>query len=222
MRDEPEEPGSDTSAEAGPPPAFEPPHSNGAVHQSEPARRHAPWEFLILTLLVAILCIGIVIGWTFVGSHSPERLDNASAAAAAAACNDAQTKLKALPNPDPRLGADRVARIRAEDVVLREMVTALRAVRPTHSTPAAALTAWSADWGRMVDARDTYANDLQKAAGTDTKVRLIYPATNAIKPITGHMDDFVRENNPHLDACFTGALQLEVVEGPRVYEKLTS
>jgi hypothetical protein len=36
------------------------------------------------------------------------------------------------------------------------------------------------------------------------------------------MDDFVRENHPNLDACFTAALQLEQFEGKRVYEKVTS
>jgi len=53
-------------------------------------------------------------------------------------------------------------------------------------------------------------------------VRFILPAVKAIKPITGHMDDFVRENNPRLDACFTEALQVETVEGPRDYRRVTS
>jgi hypothetical protein len=53
-------------------------------------------------------------------------------------------------------------------------------------------------------------------------VRFIYPASNAITPITQNMDDYVRESTPRLNACFTQALQLEVVEGPRVYEKVTS
>lgn len=207
-------------------PAFEAPHSNGAVHEPAPTRAHAPWEFLVLTLFVMILCIGIVLGWTFIGSHSPERLDDASAAAAAAVCNGAQTKLNALPDPDPRgNGTQRAARVRAENVPLREMVTQMASVHPRKSTPATALRAWTADWGRMIDARTTYANALAAlatSANPNGKVRFIYPAINAIKPITGHMDDFVRENNPRLDACFTEALQIEVVEGPRVYKKVTS
>ena len=77
MRDEPQEP---ASGESAPPPIFEAPHSNGAVHQAKPGRAHAPWEFIVLTLFVAILCIGIILGWTLVGSHSPERLDGVSAA----------------------------------------------------------------------------------------------------------------------------------------------
>ena len=99
---------------------FETPHPNGAVYDKPPSSRpHAPFEFLILLLLVALICIGIVFAWTFIGSKSPERLDEAIASPIAAACDRAQAALRELPNPDPRLGADRVARIRAEnDIVL--------------------------------------------------------------------------------------------------------
>ena len=219
MRDEPQEPPSGDSV---PPPAFEAPHSNGAAHRPKARRGHAPWEFVVLALFVAILGIGIILGWTLVGSHSPERLDVASAAAVSAACNHAQSELEALPNPSPRLGADRVARVRAEDVVLRALTAQFETVHPPSKTPASALQGWTADWGRMVDARERYADDLAKSATTGAKVRFILPAVNAIKPITGHMDDFVRENNPRLDACFTAALQIETVEGPRDYKKVTS
>jgi hypothetical protein len=223
MRDEPQDPESGEAGEVAPPPAFEAPHSNGVVHKPEqPAgRKHAPWEFLILSLFVALLCIGIILGWTLVGSHSPERLDAPAATAIAAACTAAQSDLKALPNPDPTLGADRVARVRAENNVLRTMIQQFATVQPSASAPATAVRGWSTDWTHMIDARATYADALENAAGTDKKVRLIYPAVNAIKPVTNQMDDFVRENNPHLDPCFTEALQLEVVEGPREYLQVT-
>lgn len=219
MRDEPEEPGSGESASA---PVFEAPHSNGAVHQAKPRRSHPPWEFLILTLFVLILCIGIVLGWTFVGSHSPEKLDPTSAAAVSAACDQAVAKLKAVPNSYPKLGADRVARVRAENVPLRAMVAQFATIHPKSKTPAVALAGWSSDWSRMIDARARYADDLEASAKTGDQVRLIYPAVHAITPITQNMDDYVRESTPRLNACFTAALQLEVVEGPRDYEKVTS
>jgi hypothetical protein len=225
MRDEPEDPQSGTpeSGEPAPPPTFEAPHSNGAVHQSEPPRRkHAPWEFIILSLFVAILCIGIILGWTLVGSHSPEKLDDASAAALSAACDHAQARLNALPNSDPRLGALRVERIRAENVQLRAMVEQFATVHPVKSTPATAVQKWSVDWGRMIDARTRYADDLQQSATTGGRVRFIYPAINAITPVTHQMDDFVRENTPRLNACFTEALQLEVFEGKREYKDVTT
>ena len=225
MRDEPHDPqpGAPESGEPAPPPTFDAPHSNGAVHQSEPPRRkHAPWEFIILSLFVAILCIGIILGWTLVGSHSPEKLDDASAAALSAACDRTQTKLKALPNPDPRLGAVRVARIRAENVLLRDMVEQFASVHPVKSTPATAVQKWSVDWNRMTDARARYADDLARSATTGRRVRFIYPAINAITPVTHQMDDFVRENTPRLNACFTAALQLEVFEGKREYKVVTT
>jgi hypothetical protein len=192
------------------------------MHTQPPGRGHAPWEFVILALLVLLIGVGIILGWTLVGSHSPERLDTSSAAAVATACNDAQAALKALPNPFPRLGAQRVARVRAENEVLRRMVTSFATVHPRSSTPATALQKWSADWERMIEARDRYADELQSVAHTSGRVRFIYPAVNGITPITEQMDDYVRENHPHLDACFTAALQLEVVEGKRAYEKVTS
>lgn len=223
MSDEPQDP---ETADA-PPPVFEAPHSNGAVHRTKPRRSYAPWEFIILTLFVLILCIGIVLGWTFIGSKSPEKLDVKSAAEVAAACNRAQAKLKALPDPDPSRenGTKRAARVRAENVPLRALVAEIAAVHPKTSTQLAGLQGWTKDWSRMIDARDVYAGSLEALAHStnpNAKVRFIYPASNAITPITANMDDYVRESTPRLNACFTAALQLEVVEGPRVYEKVNS
>jgi hypothetical protein len=217
MRDEPQDP----------PAAFEAPHSNGAAHVDKPRRAHAPWEFLILILIVLLLCVGIILGWTLVGSKSPEKLDVTTAAAVAAACDQAQATLKALPDPDPTRedGTKRAARVRAENVPLRTMVAAIAAVHPQSSTQAAGLKGWTDDWSRMIDARDVYATALEALAHSsnpDAKVRLIYPATHAIRPVTQNMDDYVRESTPRLNACFTAALQLEVVEGPRDYKKVTS
>ena len=80
---------------------------------------------------------------------------------------------------------------------------------------------WSADWNKVLDARDRYANDLQQAKGTNNTVKFVVPASSGVKPVTKNMDDFVRQNHPTLDACFTRALELETVEGPRKYEKVT-
>lgn len=223
MHEEPQGPPADRPDSGGfGPPAFEPPHRNGAVHTPPARRGHAPWEFAILGLLVLLVGAGIILGWTLVGSHSPERLNATDAAAVSAACDRAQSQLKALPNPFPRLAPDRIARLHAENRILKDMVAEFGNVRPSKSTPAIALEKWSTDWGRMIDARARYADDLQAVAGTDKKVRFIYPAVNAITPVTSQMDDYVRENHPHLDACFTAALQLEVYEGKRDYQKVTS
>ena len=159
MRDEPREPGSEETGDVAPPPAFEAPHPNGAVQPPEPARKHAPWEFLILTLFVLILCIGIILGWTLVGSKSPEKLDATTAAAVAAACDRAQAKLQALPDPDPTRenGTERAARSAPRTSPSGRWSVQIAAVHPKSSTQAAGLRGWTKDWTRMIDARDTYA-----------------------------------------------------------------
>jgi len=183
------------------------------VEQAGAERSGAPWELKALLIFVAVLAVGIILAWTLVGSRSPERLDAAAAADLSAACNDAQAALKALPNPSPRSGPDRVARIRAENNALRTMVRRFGEVHTRGSTPAAAVSGWSDDWSKVVDARERYANDLE----TKNKAQFVLPATQGLKPVTQNMDDFVRENHPNLDACFADALALETVEGPRVY-----
>ena len=203
-------------------PTLPPPSANGAASKQSPRRQHAPWEFLVLVLFVALVAIGIIVGWTLVGSHSPERLDRATAADVAAACNTAQTRLKALPNAYPKTGSDRVARIRAENRILRLMVSEFDEVRAPAKTPDAALHAWSADWARVITARDEYASGLEASKETGKKVQFVLPAGSGIEPISAKMDDYVRESHPYLNACFTEALQLEDVEGPRVYKQVTS
>ena len=146
-----------------------------------------------------------------------------SAQAVAAKCTAAQQQLQALPNPSPIQGADRVLRIRSENDVLRRMVDAFATVQPRASTPAAALKGWTADWTRVIDARGRYANALDDAASTpDKKIKFVLPASSGVKPVTEKMNDFVRENHPDLDACFTDGLALERVEGPREYKKVTA
>jgi hypothetical protein len=187
------------------------------VEETDAERSGTPWEFKALLIFVAVLAVGIILAWTLVGSRSPERLDPAAAADLSAACNDAQAALKALPNPSPRSGPDRVARIRAEDDALRTMVRRFGQVHPRGSTPAAAVRGWSDDWSKVIDARERYANDLE----TKNKAQFVLPATQGLKPVTQNMDDFVRENHPNLDACFADALALETVEGPRAYTPVT-
>jgi hypothetical protein len=209
---------------------FEPPSGNGAAHRSDAAdqpdaeRKHAPWEFLILSLFVAIVCIGIILGWTLVGSHSPERLDQTVATPLANACDNAQAALKALPNPNPTTGADRVARIRAENQILGTMVRRFAEVDAGSATKTQALRGWSEDWSQTVAARDQYASKLEATKDDPAKkVQFILPTSKSgsLKPVTSNMDDYVRESHPYLDACFTDALQLDVVEGPREYKKVT-
>jgi hypothetical protein len=201
---------------------FERPHRNGSVQPTAAKpRQHAPWEFMILGLFVALMAILIIFGWMYFGSKSPERLPQNEAAAIAAECANTQAALKQLPNPFPKQGADRVARIEAENDLLDRMVTKIRAVPVAKPTHANAVELWADDWDAVINARDKYARDLNAAKGTDTRVRFVVPVTRSIKPVTTTMDDFVRIQHPHTDACFTRALELETVEGERKYEKVT-
>jgi hypothetical protein len=170
-----------------------------------------------------LIALAVVAAWAFalvwsvtVTTHSPERLDKAAASAVAGACAGTQQALKQLPKPSPIAGADRVARIRSENAALRAMVDRFAAVEPRSSTPRRALTAWTADWRKVIDARERYASDLD----TKHRAQFVLPAAKGVKPVTDKMDDFIRENHPDLDPCFTGALALETVEGPRDYKKV--
>jgi hypothetical protein len=200
------------------PVTFEAPHSNGAGHTQarELPRAHFPWLAVLIAIAFALICVGIVVGWTFFGSRpSPERLDDTSATDVQAACAAAQrdlADLPALPNPAP--GADRVDRIRAENEILETMADRWDAVEPTSSTPASALSQWTDDWRSLIQARENYASDLE----TERRARFVVPADRGIKPVTDRMDDFVREQSGRIDICSTTALAAEVVEGERQYE----
>jgi hypothetical protein len=200
---------------------FVPPHRNGSMQTPDQPRGHAPWEFMILGLFVALMAILIIFGWIYFGSKSPERLPENEAAAIAAVCASTQATLKQLPNPFPKQGADRVARIEAENDLLDQMVKKIRAVPVAKATQADAVELWADDWDALINARDKYARDLNAAKGTDKRVRFVVPVARSVKPVTTTMDDFVRIQHPHLDACFTRALELETVEGERKYEKVT-
>jgi hypothetical protein len=206
-----------------PAPAFEAPHPNGVVHESGVTHARRVRRRFILAGAVLFIAVWIfAIVWSVtVTTKSPERLDGGSANAVQAACLSAQHQLNALPNSYPIQGADRVARIRAENVVMRAMINQFRAVDPQHRTPTNALRGWTDDWSRVIDARATYANELEAGKSDPTKkVKFVLPSdAGALQPVTNKMDDFVRENHPNIDACFTNALQADVVEGQRTYGK---
>src|SRR5262245_30453115 len=208
------------------PVVFEVPHSNGAG--SNGARRSRPmhrmpriprgWIIGGAILFVAVWIFAIIWSVT-VTPHSPERLDGAAAGDVEAACARARTDLKALPQlPNPAPGAARVERVRSENEIFDSMADRFDTIVPTESTPASALKQWTADWRRVIEARATYASDLE----TKERARLVIPAVRGIQPVTDKMDDFVREQSGRIGSCFTAALQAEIVEGARHYdEKVT-
>jgi hypothetical protein len=188
-----------------------------ASDANAPSHRRRNITLVIVLVLVAAWAFAILWSVT-VTSHSPERLQQSEAATVSSMCTAARTTLQALPNNFPRTGADRVERIRAENGVLTAMTTRFGTVRPEHSSPAKALKGWVTDWTSVIAARERYASDLE----SKQRARLVLPANSGgLKPVTDRMDDFVRENHPDLDACFTESLALDTVEGPRAYKLQT-
>jgi hypothetical protein len=193
------------------------PHPNGGGGHRARNRPRPPKELIALLGIFVVIATLVVVGWIFFGSRSPERLDEPAAAEVTSACRAAQEMMNELPNPAPRGGDEIVARMRAENGVLRAMTARLSDVRPVDAEPAEALRAWVDDWARVTDARARFVDTLE----TEKRAQFVLPASRGVKPVTGTMDDFVRVNHPTIDACFTEALQLEVVDQPREYGKVT-
>jgi hypothetical protein len=149
------------------------------------------------------------------GGKSPERLDNPTAAKVEKACVAAQHQMEALPQLTAHSSIDeRATRVDGENAAMNAMVGKLRALHPDSKTPAVALTAWLDDWQRLITARQHYANDLRRL-GNDA--RFVEPATAGVDPIADKMNNWILEQGTRTDACNTGQLQGEVVEGPRIY-----
>lgn len=149
------------------------------------------------------------------GGTSPERLDAAAARAVETNCLQAQHALAKLPqvgaHPAPSVSATRLER---EDAILTTMVERQRQLHPTHKTPTVALRGWLDDWHRLILARDHYAADLRTKGNA---ARFIEPAFKGVDPIADKMDTWILEQGTRTQNCKTGALQAEVVNGPRTY-----
>jgi hypothetical protein len=189
---------------------------NGAASPDLSDKRMSRRRLMLggLILFAAAWTIAIIYSVT-AGGRSPERLDDRDATIVANACTDAQRSLSALRQIGVRATpAAEAERIVAEDEIFSKMVTELRAVHPTGKAPSAALTGWLDDWQNLVDARNKYVDDLA-TKGNDAQ--FVEPATKGIKPIADKMTDWTLEQGTRTDACNTGALQIEVLKGPRKY-----
>ena len=208
MRDEPQDPNRVADREPAPPPTFEPPHSNGAVHQPKPAaRRTRRGSSSSSRCSSLILCIGIILGWTLVGlalARAARRRVGRGARRPRATTR--RRALKALPNSDPRTARDAGrARSGPRTSLCATMVDAVRDGAPDGATPATALRGWIDDWERMIDARD--------ALRRRPRARRRPPARGAVHRSRGQRDHAdrrqderlrPREQGPRTDACNTG------------------
>ena len=89
------------------------------------------------------------------------------------------------------------------------------AAAPDRRRPPIALTAWLNDWQKLIDRARSTTRTTCARLGDDA--RFVEPATAGIDPIADKMNDWILEQGTRTDACNTGQLQGEVVEGPRIY-----
>jgi hypothetical protein len=191
--------------------------TNGALTTAGAPRSRSMRRWLIVAALVLV---ALVWAWAIAysvtaGGRSPERLTDAEARAVANACRDAQRSLEKLPQAGVHASfADKADRIDQEDAILAAMVERFQAVHPMGKDPAAALDGWWRDWSKLIAARQSYASDL-RTQGADA--RFVEPATSGVEPIAIKMNNWILEQGTRTDGCNTGVLQVEVVEGPRLY-----
>ena len=195
------------------------PQTNGIGPAPAPTGRRKLRRRLWLGALVVFLGLwAIALTYSVTaGGKSPERLNNADAAVAETACLNAQREMTALPQVGlhARIAA-RSARVSSEDAILNRMIQQMRALHPQSDAPKVALTAWLDDWQKLVTARQNYADDLRRLGAS---ARFVEPAAAGIQPIADKMNNWILEQGTRTDACNTGQLQAEVVEGPRTYGK---
>jgi hypothetical protein len=193
------------------------PHANGIGPASGPTGKRKLRRRLWLGALVVFLGLwAIALTYSVTAaSKSPERLNNADARVTETACIDAQREMTALPQVGLHAGIEaRSQRTSSEDAILTAMINQIRTLHPQSAAPKIALAAWLDDWQRLVTARQNYANDLLKLGA---KARFVEPASAGIEPIADKMNDWILEQGTRTDACNTGQLQGEVVDGPRTY-----
>ena len=212
------------------PRTFEAPHSNGAVHQpNRAARKHAPWEFMILSLFVAD---PVHRDHPRAGRSSARTRPSGSTTRRppplSAACDRGADQVEGaarIPIRRQRRRARRRA-MRAENVLLqRDGRSSSRPCTRSRRPRRRAAGRGATDWGRMIDAA-------RRATPTTSAKSRRQPNGQGALHLSGRQRDQAGDatrwttssarTHPRLDACFTEALQLEVVEGPREYKKVTT
>ncbi len=154
--------------------------------------------------------------WYDAHRPKPEPLDATSMHAAAAACRVAVTSLAAIPpvGGAPTV-ADRATRDRNENAVFNTLVGRLSAIHPSSHEGAKALTAFTADWKHLTQARERYVAELPTSP---QRPKLFIPVDPTGAPVTIRMGEYARIHK--LDDCTPDSLQGEVVEGPRAYPRV--
>jgi hypothetical protein len=170
--------------------------------------RSRPSRLLRYSLLAAL---AIMVGlWAYALTYSmtrrdPERFTSDERAAVRHACEDAVTRLRALPPLEaPPTNASVAARTAAETDEFERMVAELREVRPQRGDAATALHEWLDDWDLLLNARRVYADEVK----TDKSAKIVVPVLDG-SPIFVRMNNYTESKG--VIECKTDALGAERV-----------
>ena len=192
----------------------EQPHPNGAVTVVEERKRPTWRRWLVLGVVVAVALLWTFAIWYSVTRESPEDLDDDALDGLARSCETAKTRLEALPDlPEEPTAADVIALMDQEDEAFATMVDDMGRITTSGDDAQGALDAWVQDWRDVLDARATFAADLEN----DGTARFNLPTVTrgSLEPITERMEEYAAGRG--LDQCTPLALQAEVVDVPRDY-----
>jgi hypothetical protein len=159
---------------------------------------------LIAALVVLVGLWGYALTYSMT-RRDPERFTADERAAVRNACEDAATRLRALPPVEaPPTNASVAARAESETEEFEQMVAELRDLRPQRADAATALHEWLDDWDQLLAARRAYASQVK----TDKSAKIEVP-------VEGGSPIFVRMNNyaegKGVVECKTDALGAERV-----------
>jgi hypothetical protein len=190
------------------------PHPNGAVTVAEERKRPTWRRWLVLGVVVAIALLWTFAIWYSVTRESPEDLDDDALVGLARSCETAESRLEALPDlPEEPTAAEVIALMDQEDEAFAAMVDDMGRITTSGDDAQGALDAWVQDWRDVLDARATFAADLED----DGTARFNLPTVTrgSLEPITERMEEYAAGRG--LDQCTPLALQAEIVDVPRDY-----
>ena len=133
---------------------------------------------------------------------NPDRLDDrAYVTTAEGICAVAQTQIAGLPSAaQVATPAERADLLDTGTVIVRQLITDLRAVRPDADAEATITGFWLDDWDTYANDRDHYALQLRTGdfGGVDDRFTV---TTRAGLAVSTHIDGFARAND--MDSCLT-------------------
>ena len=174
----------------------EQPHPNGAVTVVE-ERKRPTWRRWLGARCRRRGCTAVDVRDLVLGDarESPEDLDDDALDGLARSCETAKTRLEALPDlPEEPTAADVIALMDQEDEAFATMVDDMGRITTSGDDAQGALDAWVQDWRDVLDARATFAADLEN----DGTARFNLPTVTrgSLEPITERMNEYAAESWP--------------------------